>query len=145
MLQYCLTACLAMLLTPLFSGIQRRKRLVLPRKKTGIDRFPSTALFSAATYGVSGVSCVHYHSFFSCIPIGGPCQYTVSGHETWQRHIQALSDHPAAWKILQNVPQWVLDTIEKGYRIQFACHPPSTGQVSFLQQELQFFLYKGAI
>ncbi len=35
-----------------------------------------------------------------------------------------LVDYLAAWKLLPNVSQWVLQTVEKGYRIQFAFPPP---------------------
>ncbi|KAK3512221.1 hypothetical protein QTP70_001105 [Hemibagrus guttatus] len=66
-----------------------------------------------------------------------------------------LSDNLAAWKLLPGVSQWVLDTIKKGYRIQFATHPPhfqgvlptiiSTHQISLLQEEHLSLLRKGAI
>ncbi len=36
-----------------------------------------------------------------------------------------LVDYLAAWKLLPNVSQWVLQTVEKGYRIQFAFPPPA--------------------
>ncbi len=32
----------------------------------------------------------------------------------------------AAWKLLPNTSQWVLQTIEKGYRIQFGSRPPGS-------------------
>ncbi|KAK3556472.1 hypothetical protein QTP70_008336 [Hemibagrus guttatus] len=66
-----------------------------------------------------------------------------------------LSDNLAAWRLLPGVSQWVLDTVKKGYRIQFATRLPqfqgvlptivSTCQISFLQEELLFLLRKGAI
>ncbi|KAK3507140.1 hypothetical protein QTP70_008534 [Hemibagrus guttatus] len=68
-------------------------------------------------------------------------------------NLTPLSDNLAAWKLL--VSQWVLDTIKKGYRIQFATHPPqfqgvlptivSTQQTLFLQEEPLTLLTKGAI
>ncbi|KAL1255702.1 hypothetical protein QQF64_013763, partial [Cirrhinus molitorella] len=35
-----------------------------------------------------------------------------------------LVDFMAAWKLLPKVSQWVLQTVEKGYRIQFGSRPP---------------------
>lgn len=35
-----------------------------------------------------------------------------------------LSDFMAVWQVLQNVSQWVLNMVRKGYRIQFAFRPP---------------------
>ncbi len=34
-----------------------------------------------------------------------------------------LVDYLAAWKLLQNVSQWVLRTVERGYKIQFGSSP----------------------
>ncbi|KAK3548034.1 hypothetical protein QTP70_003058 [Hemibagrus guttatus] len=66
-----------------------------------------------------------------------------------------LSDNLAAWKLLPGVSQWVLDTVKKWYRIQFATHPSQfqgvlptivgTYQTSFLQEEILSLLRKGAI
>lgn len=35
-----------------------------------------------------------------------------------------ISEKLAARKILPGISAWVLKKVEKGYRIQFACHPP---------------------
>ncbi len=58
-----------------------------------------------------------------------PCRVSASGHRT------ISSEHPperlvplvhflAAWKLLPNVSQWVLRTVERGYKIQFGSRPP---------------------
>ncbi|KAI2655571.1 Transposon Ty3-I Gag-Pol polyprotein [Labeo rohita] len=66
-----------------------------------------------------------------------------------------LSEKLAAWKLLPDISPWVVRTVEKGYRIQFAYRPPrfngvvSTSvkpeRVHLLTQELQTLLDKGAI
>ncbi|KAK3550823.1 hypothetical protein QTP70_005739 [Hemibagrus guttatus] len=65
------------------------------------------------------------------------------------------SDNLVAWKLLLGVSQWVLDTVKKGYRIQFSTRPPQfqgvlptivgTCQTSFLQEELFSLLRKGTV
>ncbi len=37
---------------------------------------------------------------------------------------QSRVDHVAAWKLLPNVSRWVLQTVERDYRIQFGSPPP---------------------
>ncbi len=60
-----------------------------------------------------------------------------------------------AWKILPNISRWVLQTIEKGYQIQFGSCPPrfmgvfstevAPQQVLVMEQEVKALLEKGAI
>ncbi|KAL0152958.1 hypothetical protein M9458_051736 [Cirrhinus mrigala] len=65
-------------------------------------------------------------------------------------------DHLAAWKCLPNVSQWVLHTVERGYRIQFGSPPPlffykvlptlvSPEQALVMEQEVNALLRKEAI
>ncbi len=66
-----------------------------------------------------------------------------------------LVDYLAAWKLLPNVSQWVLHTVEKGYRIQFGCPPPCFNRVIptlvgpkqalVMEQEINTLLKKEAI
>ncbi len=66
-----------------------------------------------------------------------------------------LVDRLAAWKLLSNVSRWVLQTVEKGYRIQFGAPPPpfkglfltsvSPEQALILEQEVSSLLRKEAI
>ncbi|MGL5128314.1 MAG: hypothetical protein ACRC7D_09175, partial [Aeromonas popoffii] len=59
------------------------------------------------------------------------------------------------WRKLPNLTPWLLRTIEKGYRIQFAVSPPkfkgvfctevSSDRARVLEQEVQSLLMKGAI
>jgi hypothetical protein len=61
-----------------------------------------------------------------------------------------LVDYLDAWKGLQNISQWVLNTVEKGYRIQFQYRPPrfsgvthtlvSPDQDQVMEQEVQSLL-----
>ncbi len=58
------------------------------------------------------------------------CRPSVSGHRsrsskhTRGQSRETLVDYLAAWKLLPNVSRWVLQTVEKGYRIQFGAPPP---------------------
>ncbi|KAL0173182.1 hypothetical protein M9458_033493, partial [Cirrhinus mrigala] len=66
-----------------------------------------------------------------------------------------LVDHLAAWKHLPNVSQWVLHTVERGYRIQFGSPPPlfhgvlptlvGPEQALVMEQEVNALLRKEAI
>ncbi len=40
------------------------------------------------------------------------------------RRLVTLVHFLAAWKLLPNVSQWVLHTVERGCKIQFRSHPP---------------------
>ncbi len=61
----------------------------------------------------------------------------------------------AAWKLLQNVSQWVLHTVERGYKIQFGSCPPlfnelfptllDPEQALVMEQEVETLLRKEAI
>ncbi len=56
---------------------------------------------------------------------------------------------------MPNVSHWVLQTIEKGYQMQFGCRPPrfmgvlstevAPQQVLVMEQEIKALLEKGAI
>ncbi|XP_073720453.1 uncharacterized protein [Misgurnus anguillicaudatus] len=66
-----------------------------------------------------------------------------------------LIENLAAWKLLPNVSQWVLQIIEKGYKIQFCNQPPQfngvlstivgAGQTLTMEQEVETLLCKEAI
>ena len=66
-----------------------------------------------------------------------------------------LVEFLAAWKLLPHISQWVLHTIEKGFRIQFGSRPPRflgvlpTGvdieQALVMEQEVLTLLQKGVI
>ncbi len=66
-----------------------------------------------------------------------------------------LVDYLAAWKLLPNVSQWVLHTVERGYRIQFGSPPPRFNGVNpnllgpeqalVMEREVETFLRKEAI
>ncbi len=78
-----------------------------------------------------------------------------SKHTRGQSRETPLVDYLAAWKLLPNVSRWVLQTVEKGYRIQFGAPPPpfrglfltSTNpeQALVLEQEVSSLLRKEAI
>ncbi len=92
-------------------------------------------------------------------PAGPPLQGTelaaLSTPEASLERLVPLVDYLAAWKLLPNVPQWVLRTVEKGYRIQFgALPPPFNGviptlvgpeQALVMEQEVDTLLRKEAI
>ncbi len=66
-----------------------------------------------------------------------------------------LVDCLAAWKLLPNVSQWVLHTVERGYRIQFGSPPPRFNgmnstlvgpeQALVMEREVETLLRKEAI
>ncbi len=61
-------------------------------------------------------------------PAGPPCQgIDLAAPNTPEASLERLAplvDCLAAWKLLSNVSRWVLQTVEKGYRIQFGAPPP---------------------
>ncbi len=61
-------------------------------------------------------------------PAGVPFQGTelaaLITPEASLERLVPLVDCLAAWKLLPNVSQWVLHTVERGYRIQFGSPPP---------------------
>ncbi len=64
------------------------------------------------------------------LPAGSPCQDDVltaqihTNPETNLERLVPLVEFLTAWKLLPNIPHWVLQTIEKGYQMQFRCRPP---------------------
>ncbi len=60
-----------------------------------------------------------------------PCRSSASGHRAssskhtrgQSRETGSLSTFLAAWKLLPNVSQWVLHTVDRGYKIQFGSCP----------------------
>ncbi len=62
------------------------------------------------------------------LPAGPPCQgIDLAAPNTPEASLERLAplvDYLAAWKLLPNVSRWVLQTVEKGYRIQFGAPPP---------------------
>ncbi len=93
------------------------------------------------------------------LPAGPPCQgIDLAAPNTPEASLERLAplvDYLAAWKLLPNVSRWVLQTVEKGYRIQFGAPPPpfkglcltSTNpeQALVLEQEVSSLLRKEAI
>lgn len=92
-------------------------------------------------------------------PAGSPLQCTKViaqlNTESSLEQLVPLVDFLAAWKFLSNVSQWVLQIIEKAYRIQFGSRPPSFNGVLFttvgpvqafvMEQEVKALLKKEAI
>ncbi len=93
------------------------------------------------------------------LPAGPPCQgIDLAAPNTPEASLERLAplvDYLAAWKLLPNVSRWVLQTVEKGYRIQFGAPPPpfkglcltstNTEQALVLEQEVSSLLRKEAI
>ena len=83
-------------------------------------------------------------------PLRGPLTPEVS-----LERLIPLVDYLPAWKLLPNVSQWVLHTVEKGYRIQFGSAPPMFNGVTptivgpeqglVMEQEVKALLEKEAI
>ncbi len=92
-------------------------------------------------------------------PAGPPLQGTelaaLSTPEAPLERLVPLVGYLAAWKLLPNVSQWVLRTVEKGYRIQFGAPPPPFNRVIptlvgpkqalVMEQEVDTLLRKEAI
>ncbi len=92
-------------------------------------------------------------------PAGPPLQGTElaapSTPEASLERLVPLVDYLAAWKLLPNVSRWDLQTVEKGYRIQFGAPPPPFKEVFLtlvgpkqalvLEQEVNTLLRKEAI
>ncbi len=57
-------------------------------------------------------------------PLQGTKLAALNTPEASLERLVALVHHLAAWKLLSNVPHWVLHTVERGYRIQFGPCPP---------------------
>ncbi len=59
-------------------------------------------------------------------PAGSPFQdvlLTAQIHINLERLVP-LVEFLTAWKLLSNISRWVLQTIDKGYQIQFGSRPP---------------------
>ncbi len=92
-------------------------------------------------------------------PASPPCQgIDLAAPNTPEASLERLAplvDCLVAWKLLPNVSRWVLQTVEKGYRIQFGAPPPpfnelfltcvSPEQALVLEQEVSSLLRKEAI
>ncbi len=92
-------------------------------------------------------------------PAGPPLQGTKlaapSTPEASLERLVPLVDYLAAWKLLPNLSRWVLQTVERGYRIQFGAPPPpfkglfltlvGPEQALVLEQEVNTLLRKEAI
>ncbi len=92
-------------------------------------------------------------------PAGPPLQGTelaaLNTPEASLERLVPLVDHLAAWKLLPNVSQWVLQTVERGYKMQFRSRPPlfngvfptlvGPEQALVMEQEVDTFLRKEAI
>lgn len=63
-----------------------------------------------------------------CVAV--PCWRAISGHRAYYSTCTRSQSREAdtlnlpAWRLLLNVSQWVLQIVEKGYRIQFGFCPP---------------------
>ncbi len=92
-------------------------------------------------------------------PAGPPFQgIDLAAPDTPEASLERLAPlvtYLAVWKLLPNVSRWVLQTVEKGYRIQFGTLPPpfkgvfltlvSPEQALVLEQEVISLLRKEAI
>ncbi len=92
-------------------------------------------------------------------PAGPPCQgIDLAAPNTPEASLERLAplvDCLSVWKLLPNVSRWVLQTVEKGYRIQFSAPPPpfkglfltcvSPEQALVLEQIVSSLLRKEAI
>ncbi len=92
-----------------------------------------------------------------------PCRSSASGHRAssskhtrgQSRETGSLSTFLAAWKLLPNVSQWVLHTVDRGYKIQFGSCPllfygvfptlVGPEQALVMEQEVAILLRKEAI
>ncbi len=94
-------------------------------------------------------------------PAGSPLQDVVltaqidTNPETSLERLVPLVEFLTAWKLLPNISHWVLQTIRKGYQIQFGSRPPrfigvlstevAPQQVLAMEQEIKALLEKEAI
>ncbi len=83
-------------------------------------------------------------------PAGPPCQgIDLAAPNTPEASLERLAplvDYLAVWKLLPNVSRWVLQTVEKGYRIQFGAPPPPFKGLCLTRgQEVSSLLRKEAI
>ncbi|XP_048024136.1 LOW QUALITY PROTEIN: uncharacterized protein LOC125253920 [Megalobrama amblycephala] len=92
-------------------------------------------------------------------PAGAPLQGTVLAvqitPEASLERLVPLVEYLTAWRLLPNISQWVLRTVEKGYAIQFGSRPPRFAgvlptvvgpeQALVMEQEVKTLLEKEAI
>ncbi len=92
-------------------------------------------------------------------PAGHPLQGTevipLATPQASLERLFPLEDFLAAWKLLPNVSKWVLQTVERGYRIQFGSRQPCFNRVIptlvgpehalVMEHEVDTLLRKGAI
>ncbi|KAL0161749.1 hypothetical protein M9458_045474, partial [Cirrhinus mrigala] len=89
------------------------------------------------------------------LPLQGANLAALVTPEVSLERLNPLVDHLRAWKRLPNVSQWVLHTVERGYRIQFGSPPPlfhgvlptlvGPEQALAMEQEVNALLRKEAI
>ncbi len=129
--------------------------LVLPRSGTEVDN----ALENRDILRRSPVLQGSPEQLRRLFPAGPPCQgIDLAAPNTPEASLERLAplvDYLAAWKLLPNVSRWVLQTVEKGYRIQFGAPPPpckglfltcvNPEQALVLEQEVSSLLRKEAI
>lgn len=96
-------------------------------------------------------------SFPAGAPLQGdePTTQQQQNPETSLERLVPLVESLTAWKLLSNISRWVLQTVEKGYQIQFKKRPPrfmgvlpsvvAPEQVLVMEQEVNTLLEKGAI
>ncbi len=99
------------------------------------------------------------------VSLDASCRFAISGchsdctttykSRNQSREAGTFSRILTAWKLLPNISRWVLQTIEKGYQIQFGFHLPrfmgvfstevAPQQVLVMEKEVKALLEKGAI
>ncbi|XP_051994281.1 uncharacterized protein LOC127652201 [Xyrauchen texanus] len=95
-----------------------------------------------------------------CCPLDGAIVFQMSNSginaaiSASPAQVGSLASHTTAWQAV-SAPEWVIRTITKGYRLQFARRPPPFGGVIFshteksaahiLKEEISSLLVKGAI
>ncbi len=99
---------------------------------------------------------------FGTVSADASCRFTASGRrsdctnpETSLERLESLVEFLTAWKLLPNISHWVLETIRKGYQIQFGSRLPrfmgvlstevAPQQVLAMEQEIKALLEKEAI
>ncbi len=143
---------------------------------TGLPTLPSRVLQGAAVNGECISQSPHGNLVaFGCPPplrrisdrsvqthpAGSPFQDVILSAqihinpETSLERLVPLVEFLTAWELLSNISHWVLQTIEKGYQIQFGSCPPrfmrglstevAPQQVLVMEQEVKSLLEKGAI
>ncbi len=119
--------------------------------RSGLPRVPLSVLSAESLATPSGISRAAT-SVVSCRSSMSGFRSSSSKHTRSQSRETPLVDCLAAWKLLPNVSRWVLQTVEKGYRIQFGAPPQpfkglfltcvSPEQALVLEQEVSSLLRK---